>query len=70
MPQNGADFGINHGDFSVSVTDCYRTTDAGQPIAAMKSYLMSPFVEYEHVDQLLQAIIDAQRIVDRSDESD
>jgi hypothetical protein len=30
----------------------------------MKSYIMSPFVEYQHVDQLLQSVIAAQQAID------
>jgi L-2,4-diaminobutyrate decarboxylase len=48
----------------ISMTDCHRKTDYGEPIAAMKSYIMSPFVEYEHVDQLLRSVIAAQDAID------
>ena len=50
----------------ISMTDCHRKTDEGVPIAAMKSYIMSPFVEYEHVDQLLRSVIAAQDAIDKS----
>ncbi len=48
----------------VSLTDCYRTSDFGDPIVAMKSYIMSPFAEYEHARQLLDSVIAAQVAVD------
>ncbi len=48
----------------ISMTDCHRTTDYGEPIAAMKSYIMSPFVEHHHVDQLLRSVIAAQEAID------
>ncbi len=50
----------------ISLTECYRTTDYGEPIVAMKSYIMSPFVQYEHVSQLLKSVISAQRAIDES----
>ncbi|MCG8653783.1 MAG: pyridoxal-dependent decarboxylase [Pirellulales bacterium] len=50
----------------LSLTDCYRTSDYGEPIVAMKSYIMSPFVEYQHVEDLLQRVIAAQHAVDLS----
>lgn len=47
----------------ISMTDCHRYSDSGTPIAALKCYLMSPFVEYSHVDQLTQSILDAERAI-------
>ena len=29
----------------ISLTDCYRETDYGEPIVALKSYILSPFSE-------------------------
>jgi hypothetical protein len=40
----------------ISLTDCYRETDYGEPIVALKSYIMSPFSEEEHVDFVLNSI--------------
>lgn len=40
----------------LSLTDCYRETDYGEPIVALKSYIMSPFSEEEHVQYVLESI--------------
>ncbi len=34
----------------ISLTDCYRETDYGEPIVALKSYILSPFSDDQHVD--------------------
>ena len=33
----------------ISMTDCYRTSDYGEPIAALKSYFLSPFADGQYV---------------------
>jgi hypothetical protein len=38
------------------MTDSYRETDYGEPIAALKSYIMSPFSEEQHVDAVLESL--------------
>ncbi len=40
----------------ISMTDCYRTTDYGEPINALKSYILSPFSEDRHVNAVLESI--------------
>jgi glutamate/tyrosine decarboxylase-like PLP-dependent enzyme len=40
----------------ISMTDCYRETDYGEPIVALKSYIMSPFSEEKYVDAVLDSI--------------
>lgn len=40
----------------ISLTDCYRETDYGEPVVALKSYIMSPFTEEENVDAVLESI--------------
>jgi len=49
----------------ISMTDCYRRTDYGEPIAALKSYIMSPFTEERHVDELLQSLRRAREALAR-----
>lgn len=44
------------GDF-LSLTDCYRVTDAGQPINALKSYILSPFVDEAHVRRVVSKVL-------------
>ena len=46
-----------HGDgVVISLTDCYRETDYGEPIVALKSYLLSPFAEEQYVEAVLQSL--------------
>lgn len=37
----------------ISMTDCYRQTDYGEPIAALKAYVLSPFINEAHVKLLV-----------------
>ena len=45
----------------ISLTDCYRKTDYGEPINALKSYILSPFSEDQHVNAVLESIWKARR---------
>jgi L-2,4-diaminobutyrate decarboxylase len=45
----------------ISMTDCYRETSYGEPIVALKSYILSPFSDDEHVDAVLESIWKARR---------
>lgn len=46
-----------HGDgVVISLTDCYRETDYGEPIVALKSYLLSPFAEEQYIDAVLESL--------------
>lgn len=45
----------------LSLTDCYRTSDYGEPINALKSYILSPFSEDQHVGAVLESIWSARR---------
>ncbi|HUG91683.1 MAG TPA: pyridoxal-dependent decarboxylase, partial [Planctomycetaceae bacterium] len=40
----------------ISLTDCYRETDYGEPVVALKSYITSPFAEERYVDAVLESI--------------
>ena len=53
----------------LSMTDCYRETGYGEPIVALKSYIMSPFSEDAYVDAVLKSIWKARRIVAEEDAS-
>ncbi len=44
----------------ISLTDCYRETDYGEPIVALKSYIMSPFSEARFADRVFESIAQAQ----------
>jgi L-2,4-diaminobutyrate decarboxylase len=45
----------------ISLTDCYRTSDYGDPINALKSYILSPFSDDEHVKAVLASIWKARK---------
>ena len=45
----------------ISLTDCYRTTDYGEPINALKSYILSPFSDDQHVTAVLESIWKARK---------
>ena len=45
----------------ISLTDGYRTSSYGEPINALKSYILSPFSEDQHVSAVLESIWKARR---------
>jgi len=47
----------------ISLTDCYRVTDYGEPINALKSYILSPFSEDQHVSAVLESLWKARKVV-------
>lgn len=47
----------------ISMTDCYRHTDYGLPINALKSYLLSPFTEESHVRKLVERVLEVRKRV-------
>jgi glutamate/tyrosine decarboxylase-like PLP-dependent enzyme len=50
----------------LSLTDCYRETTYGEPIVALKSYIMSPFSAEDSVHSVLESIHRArERLQDR-----
>jgi L-2,4-diaminobutyrate decarboxylase len=44
----------------ISLTDCYRETDYGEPIVALKSYILSPFSQEKYVAAVLESIWEAR----------
>ncbi len=44
----------------ISMTDCYRMTDYGEPIAALKVYVLSPFVDEADVELLVAKVLEAR----------
>lgn len=48
----------------VSHTDCYRHTDYGEPIVALKSWIMSPFVDEVDVQTLVRMMLEAREHVE------
>ncbi len=51
----------------ISMTNCYRHTDYGEPILALKSYILSPFVDPRHVEHLVQDVLAARESVEAED---
>jgi glutamate/tyrosine decarboxylase-like PLP-dependent enzyme len=47
----------------ISLTDNYRETDYGEPIVALKSYIMSPFSDEQYVDYVLESIWKARDVL-------
>jgi L-2,4-diaminobutyrate decarboxylase len=50
----------------ISQTDCYRETEYGEPIVALKSYILSPFSDEQYVDAVLESIWKARETVSAS----
>ncbi|MEI7685292.1 MAG: pyridoxal-dependent decarboxylase [Planctomycetota bacterium] len=48
----------------ISMTECYRRTSYGEPIVALKSYILSPFVDEVNVEVLVNKIIEARAHVE------
>ena len=48
----------------LSMTNGYRDTNDGESIVSLKSYMLSPFVEAQHVELLVQNVLDAKKAVD------
>jgi glutamate/tyrosine decarboxylase-like PLP-dependent enzyme len=48
----------------ISLTDCYRHTSYGEPIVALKSYILSPFVDEEHVEAVVRKVLEARAHVE------
>ena len=47
----------------ISGTDCYRRTTYGEPIYALKSYILSPFVDEADVEAVVHKIMEAREKV-------
>jgi L-2,4-diaminobutyrate decarboxylase len=41
------------------MADGYRLSDYGEPIVALKSYIMTPFSDEQHIDALLASLAKA-----------
>lgn len=48
----------------LSMTDCYRPSDHGDPISALKSYVLSPFVDSQRMQELVRNVVAARDAVD------
>jgi len=45
----------------LSMTDRFRETDYGQPVVAIKSYIMSPFSDQQYVQAVIDSIERARK---------
>jgi L-2,4-diaminobutyrate decarboxylase len=49
---------------ALSLTNCYRQTDFGDPIVAIKSYVLSPFADEHRMRSVVHHVLEARRAVD------
>jgi len=47
----------------ISLTNCYRQTDFGDPILALKSYVLSPFADESRMDSIVDHVLAAREQV-------
>ncbi|MGZ8522353.1 MAG: hypothetical protein ACXWX7_19660 [Candidatus Binatia bacterium] len=47
----------------ISLTDSYRETSYGEPVAALKSFILSPFTDEENVETVVDKVLEARRKV-------
>jgi glutamate/tyrosine decarboxylase-like PLP-dependent enzyme len=47
----------------ISLTDCYRHTRYGEPVVGLKSFILSPFVDEEHVEAVVRKVLEAREHV-------
>jgi L-2,4-diaminobutyrate decarboxylase len=45
----------------LSLTSCYRQTDYGQPIVALKSYVLSPFSDESRMESVMEHVLRARQ---------
>ena len=48
----------------ISMTDCYRETEYGEPMVGLKSFILSPFIDERDLEQLVRDILDARQALD------
>ena len=47
----------------ISLTNCYRQTDFGDPIVALKSYVLSPFSDESRMESIVDHVLTAREQV-------
>lgn len=52
---------------ALSLTECCRTSDYGEPIAAIKSYVLSPFADEAQMSSIVKHVLAARDAVDAED---
>jgi glutamate/tyrosine decarboxylase-like PLP-dependent enzyme len=51
---------------AISLTNCYRQTDFGDPLVALKSYVLSPFADEHRMRSVVNHVLEARAAVDAS----
>jgi glutamate/tyrosine decarboxylase-like PLP-dependent enzyme len=46
---------------AISLTECYRQTDYGEPIVALKSYVVSPFSDEGRMNSIIEHVLAARQ---------
>jgi glutamate/tyrosine decarboxylase-like PLP-dependent enzyme len=49
---------------AISLTNCYRHNDFGDPIVALKSYVLSPFADESRMESIVKHVLAAREAVD------
>jgi L-2,4-diaminobutyrate decarboxylase len=49
---------------AISLTDCYRQTDYGESIVALKSYVASPFSDEDRMETIIRQVLQARAKID------
>lgn len=52
---------------AISMTDCYRLSEYGEPIVGLKSYVLSPFADEERMNSIIDDVMKARELVDEED---
>lgn len=48
----------------LSLTDCYRQTDYGEPVVALKSFILSPFVDEDIIEVIVKKVLEAREKIE------
>ncbi|MGI9518872.1 MAG: pyridoxal phosphate-dependent decarboxylase family protein [Pirellulaceae bacterium] len=51
---------------AISQTDCYRHTDYGEPVVALKSYVLSPFSDEAEMQSILERVHAARELIEQN----
>jgi L-2,4-diaminobutyrate decarboxylase len=49
---------------AIGFTDKYRTSATGEPICALKSYVLSPFADEDQMHAVVQHVLEACRAIE------
>ncbi len=50
---------------AISLTDCYRHTEFGEPVVALKSYVLSPFSDETEMQSIIDCVLAAKKQVEQ-----